>query len=149
MPLNSLSALLDVLRTKHPDLPKDPRTLLGTVTTSDNRNDIRILSGGSYYHFGIAKGVQICLEQIPNLHTFESLSIQVNIDGVPVFKSSNGQFWPIQGMLDKPNVSEPFLIGLFYGVSKPQNLDFMDSFMVEYQELKQSGLSLTYQSSCM
>lgn len=139
--LSTLSLLLDVLRTKHSYLPKDPRTLLGTLTTSATENDIKTLSGGSYYHFGIAKGIMNCIEQIPNLPTVESLSMQVNIDGVPVFKSTNGQFWPIQGMLDnKPHFSEPFLIGLFYGESKPKNLDFMESFLQEYDELKQSGL---------
>ena len=125
--LSTLSLLLDVLRTKHSYLPNDPRTLLGTLTTSATENDIKTLSGGSYYHFGIAKGIMNRIEQIPNLPTVESLSVQVNIDGVPVFKTTNGQFWP-------------FLIGLFYGESKPKNLDFMESFLQEYDELKQSGL---------
>ena len=66
--------------------------------------------------------------------------MQVNIDGVPVFKSTNGQFWPIQGMVDLPGCNTPFLIGLFYGVSKPKNLDFLNEFIQDFNELKRSGL---------
>ena len=64
----------------------------------------------------------------------------MNVDGVPVFKSTNSQCWPIQGLLDGHNFSEPFLIGLFYGNSKPKNLDFLGDFLVEFEQLKQSGL---------
>ena len=62
--------------------------------------------------------------------------MQVYVDGVPVFKSTNSQFWPIQGLLDGHNFSEPFLIGLFYGNSKPKNLDFLGDFLVEFEQLK-------------
>ena len=82
----------------------------------------------------------MCLAQIADLEPLDSVTMQVNIDGVPVFKSNNGQFWPIQGMVDLPGCNKPFLIGLFYGVSKPKNLDFLNEFIQDFNELKRSGL---------
>jgi len=70
------------------------------------------------------------------------VTIQVNIDGVPLFKSTNGQFWPILGKIDSPFVSEPFVIGLFYGVTKPSDLKFLDDFCSEYAKLRQPGMLL-------
>ena len=132
-PLNALRALLGILRERYPELPKDPRTLLGTLSTSVTHNNIHCLSGGTYYHFGIANGIKLSLEQITDLNILDALSIQVNVDGLPVFKSTNSQFWPIQGMLDLPTITGPFLIGLFYGKSKTTDLDFMKSFITEYE----------------
>ena len=143
VPHNTVSELLDLLRPFHTHLPKDPRTLMGTLSATDTRKDIKQMSGGAYYHFGIAAGVKRCLSQILDAGSFDALSMQVNVDGVPVFKSTNSQFWPIQGLLDQVdghNFSEPFLIGLFYGNSKPKNLDFLGDFLVEFEQLKQSGL---------
>ena len=115
--LNALQALLGILRERYPELPKDPRTLLGTLSTSVTQHNIHCLSGGTYYHFGIANGIKLSLEQITDLNILDALTIQVNVDGLPVFKSTNSQFWPIQGMLDLPTFTGPFLIGLFYGKS--------------------------------
>ena len=57
-----------------------------------------------------------------------AVSVQINVDGVPLFKSTNGQFWPVLGKIDSPFVGEPFVVGLFYGNCKPSNLDFFNRF---------------------
>jgi len=54
------------------------------------------------------------------------VSMQINIDGIPLFKSTGGQFWPILGKLALPFPSEPFVIGISSGVNKPGNLNFFD-----------------------
>lgn len=137
---SSLAALLVLLRQKHPELPKDPRTLLGTLSSTETHGNILEVSGGSYYHFGISNGVKSALECRNPGNQIRELSIQVNIDGAPVFKSTSGQFWPIQGMINKPFLGEPFLIGLYYGECKPTNLEFWDAFVREYHDLKQSEI---------
>ncbi|ESP02012.1 hypothetical protein LOTGIDRAFT_111295 [Lottia gigantea] len=45
------------------------------------------------------------------------VNIQVNIDGLPLFKSSSIQFWPILGRLLLPYTAEPFVIGIYVGDS--------------------------------
>ena len=49
----------------------------------------------------------------------QCILLQTNIDGLPLFKSSNLQFWPILGMVDNMPSKSPFIVGLFCGVKKP------------------------------
>jgi hypothetical protein len=100
-----MTDLLAVLKPHCPELPKDARTLLqmgeGEVEMGV-KLPVKAVSSGHYYHFGISAGILHQLNQ-PNL--FESaknageISIQLNVDGGPVFKSTNGQLWPILGKM--------------------------------------------------
>lgn len=54
IPLVALTALLSILRSEFPDLPKDARTLLGTQTKVPVAN----ICNGEYYHFGLVNGLQ-------------------------------------------------------------------------------------------
>lgn len=133
----ALIDLLNLLRVSHPDLPKDPRTLLRTETQYDIENKC----GGQYYHFGIAKNV---LEKNCTPEPFVDscrLHLQINIDGLPLFKSTQHQFWPILGRFVNIEHKIPFIIGIFSGTSKPNNLDeFSREFLNEYRELNTNGL---------
>ena len=66
------------------------------------------------------------------------LKIQINIDGIPLFKSSFLQFWPFLGMLmETKNKLEPFVIGVFKGTSKPKDLVlYLSTFVEEMKILK-------------
>lgn len=142
--MKALTGLLSILHPRCPELPKDARTLLQTVKAADFDLSIQIVSNGSYYHFGLASGIKRQLS-LPGVETAlqhnHGIAIQVNVDGVPLFKSTNGQFWPILCRLDQPVLGQPFVVGLFYGQSKPKNLEFLDFFIREYKELKNNGLS--------
>lgn len=60
----------------------------------------------------------------------------INIDGLPLFSSTNLQFWPILGML-RNFESFPFAIGIFCGKSKPCPLYlYLEDFLVEMNYLK-------------
>lgn len=117
--------LLAILRKFHPSLPKDARTLLGTQTNVE----VRRFCGGDYYHFGILK----YLRDHASLTRSRDISLQINIDGLPLFNSTKSGFWPILGKVDS---SKPFIIALFYGAEKPNNLaDYLQDFISEYSEL--------------
>ncbi|XP_071810762.1 uncharacterized protein [Apostichopus japonicus] len=131
----AITDLLKVLKKYHPELPKQPRTLLDTSTTYTTVS----LSGGQYYHFGVKAGVVAKLPEMANVAEYQELTIQVNIDGLPLFKSSNNQFWPILGMLTNCDLKKPFLIGLFYGLTKPADLHFLDEFVAEAKKLQSDG----------
>ena len=92
---SALQSLLAFLKPHHHCLPKDPRTLLNTKITYDVAN----MGDGSYHHFGIKESV---LNEVQTNSPFalldiDSINIQLNIDGLPLFKSSSTQFWPILG----------------------------------------------------
>ena len=67
------------------------------------------------------------------------IKLTVNVDSVPLFKSSDHQIWPI--LCSFKNV-KPFLVALFYGNSKPDlPIVFIRDFLDEDSLLKQSGIS--------
>lgn len=134
----ALSDLLSILRDEHPFLPSDPRTLLKTLVSYE----VKDIGGGSYYHFGVLEGILSKLAvHYPN-HNYQTnhILLNINVDGLPIFKSCNVQFWPILGMIAQPKMGDPFVIGLFCGNSKPSDpFTFMHDFIQEMKRLEQDG----------
>lgn len=62
----------------------------------------------------------------------KSIKIQLNIVGLPLFRSSSGQFWPLLGRLENIGKGEPFIIGPFYGNSKLKNVSAYLTGLVDY-----------------
>ena len=88
----SVNDLLGVLRQYHPDLPKDARTLLGTPSGVN----LETLDTGDFKYFGIETNIKRLLKLIPSLLKKDDIiNLLFNIDGLPLFKSSLRQFWPI------------------------------------------------------
>ena len=140
--MEALSSLLFILKPVVIDLPKDPRTLLKTKTSYD----IQRKCGGEYYHFGLKKNLIDILSAaaVNGIERIDqTLQLQLNIDGLPLFKSSNHQFWPILGRLvNVPSSKEPFVIGIFSGIAKPTSLsDYLKDFINEFNELKEHGIT--------
>lgn len=96
VPLVAVTALLAILRIHYPDLPKDARTLLKTQA----KIAVERVGGGEYYHIGLEKGILSRLSSILLPEYLQTLKLQFNIDGLPIFKSSKLQFWPILGIVD-------------------------------------------------
>lgn len=70
-------------------LPRDSRTFMRTPCNVP----IKDLSNGSkMWYNGVEKCLRNVLNKIP--HDMK-LTLDFNFDGIPVFKSSNLQFWPI------------------------------------------------------
>jgi hypothetical protein len=144
---SALSGLLDVLSNLALDLPKDPRTLLKTDITVACKE----ICGGSYCYLGIKTGLLNELSSSDDLFSSldrnDIISIQVNIDGLPLFKSSSIQFWPILGLIEifdkQVQINKnPFLIGLFCGNKKPTDLnEFFKEFVDEAMQLQNEGIS--------
>lgn len=71
-------------------LPKDSRTLLVTPRSVNIENR----AGGQYWHNGLKIGLKSIFSQLTsNLN----IDMNINIDGLPLFKSSPVEFWPILG----------------------------------------------------
>ncbi|RVE53676.1 hypothetical protein evm_001568 [Chilo suppressalis] len=128
--LNELSAILNK-RIKYA-LPRDARTILKT-----NNKTIDVTTGGTghYWHNCLIdqlRKVLAIVDQIPNL-----ISLNINIDGLPIYNSSRQQFWPILcSIFEIPKLS-PLIIGIYAGTSKPSNLSaYLDPMVTELKQLE-------------
>lgn len=135
LPKSALTSLLKGLRHWFPSLPKDARTLLGTP-----RNvEISDMGKGLYHNFGLSEMLCNKLKTVP-LEFVNILHLNINIDGLPIHKSSNSQFWPILATVEEDPEKKPFLISLFHGKTKPPVQEFLASFVKEFNELQENGV---------
>ena len=109
----AVHSLFAVLKPFHPELPRDPRTLLRTPTGYQIKN----MTEGHYYHFGISSGIECIKRPISGI-----IQLQFNVDGLPLFKSSKLELWPILCLVFGGD-SHPFVVGIYCGHSKPKKLD--------------------------
>ena len=130
----ALTALLSILSITHPNLPKDGRTLLKTKV----HYDIQEKAGGNYHHFGILSSLRNTLNKhVKILTEGMTLGLQINVDGLPLFKSSTLQLWPILGLLVTVPMKEPVVIGAYCGPKKPSSAtEFLSDFVTELKELE-------------
>lgn len=137
--LNALRALLSIVGTEFPEchLPKDPRTLMRTP----RHLEITKLDDGAQYWY---QGVAHCLERIfRNQPHDETIAMNVNVDGLPLYNSSNKCFWPILlNIHNRPEV-KPFAAAVYYGDKKPASVDtFFRPFIDELKVLITDGLTV-------
>ena len=122
---HGLSSRLEINVTQQASLMQTPRTVAVTA-----------FGDGGYVHFGLEKGIRQALLDCGTNDT----EIHVhNVDGLPLFELSNTQFWPILCLLKKPELQNPFVVGLFSGRAKPP-VSFLSSFVDELQKLMHSGM---------
>lgn len=133
----ALSDLLKILHNVLPHkMPLDARTLLKT-----NKVEICIteIGTGHYWHNGLLSQLQKTLQkfhEVPN-----KISLNFNIDGLPIHKSSNHQLWPILCNITEIKNVSPIVVGIYEGKSKPSELNlYLNPFV---KEMKQIGNSLT------
>ncbi|EFN75253.1 hypothetical protein EAI_00046, partial [Harpegnathos saltator] len=109
--------------------PKSARTLLNAP-----RNNIVQVSAenGHFFHYSLEKAI---IEQFISIKTTiesEVIMMDLNIDGLPISKSSKGQLWPILAKI-YGDVFTPFVISAYYGYSKPPSVDILlKPFCQEY-----------------
>ena len=116
------------------EVPKDSRTLLKTPRVVNVGNKF----GGSYHYLGIQHGITTAIEHLDNC---DKILLTVNIDGLPLSKSSKSQVWPILGSVNNSNFVFPIL--LFHGFSKPNSVNgFLRDFILEAKELVERGLTI-------
>jgi len=122
--------LLSLFRKHGHDLPKDCRTL----TKTPRNVDVVEKCGGHYVYFGVRK----CL--LTTESSCDVFYLTVNIDGIPVYKSTNLQFWPVVCSI---NSLPPMIVGLYVGTSKPASVnEFLADFVTEMEELQAIGFAV-------
>jgi len=132
---SAIRGLLAILKPLHPELPRDPRTLLRTPTSYTFKKMVD--NDGQYYHFGISSGLQHV-----NYPVSGTIKLQFNFDGLPLFKSSTTELWPILCLVTGVR-SKPFVVGIYSGKKKPKKLDeFLYDFVEDLRMLLFHGIVL-------
>ena len=138
---NSLSSLLKILHNYMPGLPIDARTLLRKSKPIESV--IKPIDGGEFAYLGVAPGIFARRNDLNLGDNSDVITLQINIDGLPIFKSSNVQVWPILGIINQCSDKTPFVIGVFSGQSKPKNInEFLGDFVAEINSAEKEGIAI-------
>ena len=105
-----------------------------------------------YFHFGLIPMIMTFLSKVKssddNLKVTrrEGVFLRINCDGIPLFKSSKAQFWPILCLISNnkylhnchpsagPIRCQMSLVGLFLGNSKPKDVrEYLFDFLKEWK----------------
>lgn len=128
---NALNKLLQFINKNYsPHIPIDSRTLL---ETPQKRNEIQ-MSPGKYVHIGLKEHLNHFLGNVCD-NELDEISLDFNIDGVPISRSSTSCFWPI---LCKPHhkKGEVFVVGIYHGYRKPGCFsEFLRPFVDEVKSI--------------
>ncbi|XP_053667887.1 uncharacterized protein LOC128718256 [Anopheles marshallii] len=135
---SAMNMLLSILITKtNFVLPKDARTLLNT---NRDRPELSALGNGTFWTRGIKKSL---MDNLRFTTVTETISLNIFIDGLPLHKSSNMQFWPIMINIQEMPLIAPITTALYCGRTKPTNAQqFMDLLVKELNKLMDEGLEL-------
>lgn len=116
------------------DIPGTTRTLLKTPRTVETRS----ISAMDYFHFGLHFMMNRCLEKISKINV-DHLVLSLNIDGFPLFKSTNSSVWPVLCCITNITPLLVFPIAIAIGKSKPANLDFLQDAINDINVVIQEG----------
>lgn len=140
IPHARLELLLNILRRGHPNLPKSAKTFLSTTSIEYNIENIDKNNDHEFVYFGIYHNILRCINL--NLHEVNKIELLINVDGLPLFKSSLKQLWPILcKIFHNPDIYKPFPVAIYCGNNKPRNvLRYLDKFINEINHLQRSGI---------
>ena len=98
---------------------------------------------GNYLHLGLETGLKkLIIKHFPDRAPPEIVKLQFNVDGIPLFKSTGDQFWPI--LCCASNISdEVFVVGINHGSSKPEcPQQYLKEFLTELNKLTREGIEI-------
>lgn len=130
-----MGGLLKIFKPYFDYLPTDARTLLHTPRQTINKP----IQPGNYYHFGLERAVQFLLKNMYR-ECINNCEKCINIDGLPLSKSSGSQFYPILVSL-YPVGNLVGVVGIYHGYEKPENPnEFLRDFVNEAVKLTRTRI---------
>lgn len=134
----SMKKLNSLLNRLHPAFPKCPKSYKTLLNTPSSIPVIDFESGGRFWYKGIGQNLN-ALGISEYLLRYGEITIDINMDGLPISSSSSLKFWPILGKLVGA-LNEPFIIGLYVGHKDPQNVnDYLEDLINELNDLFKNG----------
>ena len=112
--------LLFIWRRHHPELPRDPRTILQTPRNCNTKQ----IPGGYLVNVGLNASLQRSFDALhaQGLPIPTSLNLILNIDGLKLHGSSKRHLWPVLVTAKEFGGRKPFPIAIFWGDSKPTDV---------------------------
>lgn len=92
-------------------VPVDPRTILHRPRSIVVK---QFPDGGLYWHRGLKESLHLKLQGVKYIP--QKISLNINVDGLPIAKASNAQFWPILFNIHELYFLEPAVIGIYCGL---------------------------------
>ena len=133
--MNALDKLLKGLHVAHPTLPLSYKTLLETPTDLN----LRELADGSLIWYKGLKASLDAMELEEYLLQYRSITVDINIDELPLSKSSKLKFWHILGHL-VGSENEPFVISIYFSEWDPLDVhSFLHDYINDVEDLHQNG----------
>jgi len=135
----AVDRLLKLLKSNgHPELPSSWRTLLHSPRTVE----IQTISGMLCHHFELNEMLVKSLCNVPSddIRNISSIDIMLNIDGLPLFKSSNSSAWPVLCRAVNVRSAPVFPISIGVGRSKPCDLTFLQNCVDDIQIILANGI---------
>lgn len=137
----AVNELLKILQEKiTDDLPLDSRTLLNTIRDIE----VKSVEPGQYYHFGLKNAITNIFANLGSFYTLcknQVVEINVNVDGLPLSKSSSSQVYPILISLVGHNFVE--MVGIYHGFEKPKDCnEFLREFVTEAVDVVNNGFEI-------
>ncbi|ODM87221.1 hypothetical protein Ocin01_19461 [Orchesella cincta] len=129
--------LLKILKqhTCFSDIPKDARTLLSTPKSTR----VKKLPPGDYVGFDWVSTLKQILQKAS--YDGDCCKLHINIDGIPIYHSSQKQFWPV--LANVVGLKPVFAIGIYSGEGKPANVDdFLEPFVRTYLQVHENGITI-------
>ncbi|XP_046388085.1 uncharacterized protein LOC124157429 [Ischnura elegans] len=140
IPRHKVTSLLKILK-KHScfkNFPVDVRTLRKTPRSLE----VEKLGLGEFVYLGVAESLKyelMCLNDV----SFEDIKLQINVDGLPLTRSSGSQFWPIlASVVDRTEMARPFLVAIYWGHQKPMSCEqYLTPLLNELVQLENDGFT--------
>ncbi|CAB4028785.1 Hypothetical predicted protein [Paramuricea clavata] len=122
----------------HPDLPACARTLLHTSRSIS----IQKKSGMEYVYFPLAAQLLHHFKRYPaeTVRGMDTLEISLNVDGLPLFKSSSTNLWPVLCAIVNVKPIIVFPVVLTCGSSKPKDLEFLEELINDLDNILKDGV---------
>ncbi|GAA50058.1 hypothetical protein CLF_104004 [Clonorchis sinensis] len=138
-PFSTVNRLLVSLQHRLPELPRDARTLMRTPRSCPTRE----VPPGEYIHLGIANGLRRVVPTYlpPQPHI---IHLHMNVDEMKLHNNGTTVIWPILARIVRPLTSPVFLVGLYGGVRKPEDVrTYLHDVVHEFEELLRLGVVIT------
>ncbi|XP_054090082.1 uncharacterized protein LOC128922693 [Zeugodacus cucurbitae] len=132
---NCFDDLLKILQSENISVPTSSKGILRQATCR-----LRTVAPGNYLHIGLEKQLRSIAITLSDVDKFE---IDIGIDGLPLYKSSNVSLWPILAKLHPKRNTKVMLIGVFEGKQKPADVNnYLHDFAYELKTLTQYGMEV-------
>jgi hypothetical protein len=134
----ALSEILIILGDYFHVLPKCASTFLSKIENSKLDSRIQRVITGEYVYIGLQQAIS--KDRLDSCHS-STVTLKVNVDGLPLYKSSSSSLWSI--LVQIPELRQtPYVVAMHHGNSKPNNDEFLNDLVNEFNLLLQNGLAV-------